>query len=142
MRHYRHLKRSFTLLLAFAFPAITVAAETELLLKSSKSWDGGSIDYPAGKPEVSILRIRLEEGEETPFHCHPVPTFGYLMKGTLEVKTGNGDTILIREGQAAIEVMRTLHRGKAIGGPVEILVFYAGAASQENTILGGDAGCG
>ena len=142
MQHYRHLKCSFTLLLAFAFPAIAAAAGTELLLKSGKSWDGGSFDYPAGEPEVSILRIRLEDGEETPFHCHPVPTFGYLMKGTLEVKTGKGDTTLIRAGQAAIEVMRTLHRGKAIGGPVEILVFYAGAVNQENTMPEGDAGCG
>ena len=69
-------------------------------------------------------------------------TFGYLMRGTLEVKTGNGDTTIIREGRAAIEVMHTLHRGKAIGGPVEILVFYAGAVNQENTLAMGETGCG
>ena len=129
------------LMLLMIVPIGGAAAEVELLLKSDKSWDGGALRYPPGDPEISILRISLEEGEETPLHCHPVPTFGYLLKGTLEVKTGSGQTTLIREGQAAIEVMDTLHRGKAIRGPVEILVFYAGTAGLMNTVPAGKAGC-
>jgi quercetin dioxygenase-like cupin family protein len=129
------------LLPVFAVPVTGSTAEVELLLKSGKSWDGGTFQYPPGDPEISILRIRLEEGQETSFHCHPVPTFGYLLKGTLEVKTSNGQTTVINEGQAAIEVTDTLHRGKAIAGPVEILVIYAGARNLENSIPKGKAGC-
>jgi len=129
------------LLPIFAVPITGATAEVELLLKSGKSWDGGSFQYPSGDLEVSIFRIRLEEGQETSFHCHPIPTFGSLLKGTLEVKTGNGQTTVIDERQAAIEVTDTLHRGEAIAGPVEMLVFYAGARDLENSIPKGKAGC-
>jgi hypothetical protein len=42
---------------------------------------------------------------------------------------------LIKEGESVIEVLRTVHRGKAIGGPVEIIVFYAGATDIPNTVF-------
>lgn len=128
-------------MLLLASPAAGNAADVELLHKSGKSWDGGGFHYPPGVPEISILRISLEAGEETPFHCHPIPTFGYVLKGKLEVRTGDGNRILFKEGQAAIEVMGTLHRGRAMCDPVEILVFYTGAENLENSIPAGKEGC-
>lgn len=122
----------------FSLPAF---GEVEVLLKSTTSWDGGSFQYPQGSAEITVARVTLEEGQETPLHCHPVPTFGYLVKGTLEVRTGAGKSTLIREGEAAIEVMRTLHRGRAVGGPVEILVFYAGAVDLKNTLPHESSAC-
>ena len=123
----------FTLLFA-ALHGAGASAGAELLLQSGKSWDGGGLRYPHGEPVISVYRVTLEEGEQTPFHCHPVPTFGYLLKGTLEVKTDTGLTTVIEEGQAAVEVMNTNHRGRALEGAVEILVFYAGAGDLENTL--------
>jgi hypothetical protein len=35
-------------------------------------------------------------------------------------------------------VMRTVHRGKALKGPVEIVVFYAGAQDVPTTVLPAD----
>ncbi len=31
--------------------------------------------------------------------------------------------------------MRTVHKGTAIGGPVEIVVFYAGSVDLPNTVM-------
>jgi quercetin dioxygenase-like cupin family protein len=62
---------------------------------------------------------------------------GYVLRGTLEVETERGDTRRIGEGSAMVEVMNTLHRGRAVGGPADIIVFYAGAEGVPTTVLPG-----
>ncbi len=111
------------------------AARAEPLLQSTESWDGGSISYPAGEAEISSVILRLEEGAEPPFHCHPVPTMGYVLKGVAEIETVDGKTRRIGAGEALVEVMHTAHRGRAIDGPAEIVVFYAGAVGLPVTVL-------
>lgn len=107
----------------------------ETLLKSTTSWDGGEIYYPDGNAEITSFILKLEEGQEVPFHCHPVPTMGYVLNGSVEVETANGDKIIFKEGESAVEVMKTVHRGLAVDGPAEIVVFYAGAEGVPNTVM-------
>ena len=107
----------------------------EQLLQSSTSWDGGSIFYPKGEAQVTSMKLKLEAGHSTEFHCHPVPTFGYILKGNLQVETKDGKKILMKQGSSILEVMKTVHRGTAIDTEVEIVVFYAGAQSVPNTVL-------
>ncbi len=109
------------------------------LLQTTQSWDGGSFTYPLGQAEVTSVILRIEAGQQAPFHCHPVPTLGYVLQGTVEVETANGQKIVIEQGESVVEVMRTLHRGTALGGPVEILVFYAGAEGIPTTLLPDEA---
>jgi len=101
----------------------------EQLLQSSTSWDGGSIFYPKGVAQVTSLKLKFEAGHSTEFHCHPVPTFGYILKGNLQVETKDGKKILMKQGGSILEVMKTVHRGTAIDSEVEIVVFSAGAQS-------------
>lgn len=124
-------------LVAAAVPG--VQAGPAPLLQTTQSWDGGTFDYPEGQPEVTSVILKIEEGQQAPFHCHPVPTLGYVLKGTVQVETANGQSTVIEQGESVVEVMRTLHRGKALGGPVEILVFYAGASGIPTTLLPDDA---
>jgi quercetin dioxygenase-like cupin family protein len=114
----------------------------DILLETQTSWDGGDLAYPMGKAQVTSVILHIEPGDEPPFHCHPVPTMGYVLRGTLEVETERGDTRRIGEGSAMVEVMNTLHRGRTVGGPVDIIVFYAGAEGVPTTVLPGsdDAG--
>lgn len=107
----------------------------EELIKSSTSWDGTTFHYPKGEAELTSMRLRLQAYQTLPFHCHPVPTFGYIISGELEVETKDGKTTLFEAGDAVIEVMRTVHRGRALDAPVEILVFYAGEKNTPNTVL-------
>ena len=109
----------------------------DVLLETQTSWDGGAIAYPPGKAQVTAVMLRIDPDKEPPFHCHPVPTTGYLLRGTVEVETENGDKILLEPGTALVEVMNTMHRGRAIGGPAEIVVFYAGAEGIPTTVLPG-----
>ena len=109
----------------------------DLLLDTQTSWDGGNLAYPTGKAQVTSVILHIEPGDEPPFHCHPVPTMGYVLRGALEVETERGDTQRIEAGGAMVEVMNTLHRGRALGGPADIVVFYAGAEGVPTTVLPG-----
>lgn len=110
-------------------------SQPEKLLQSSTSWDGGAIKYPEGTPEITTVKLILEPGQDVPFHCHPVPTFGYIAKGDLEVTTKEGKKTILKEGTSVIEVMRTVHKGRAVNGTVEVIVFYAGAKGIPTTVL-------
>ena len=60
--------------------------QVETLTKSSVSWEGGQLpEYPAGKPEVTILRISIPPNFQIPLHKHPLINAGVLLKGSLTV---------------------------------------------------------
>lgn len=125
-----------TLLLLCQF--FVPAAGAEQLLETQTSWDGGALAYPQGPVEITSFVLRLEEGDQPKFHCHPVPTMGYVLSGSIRVETSNGKTAEFTAGQSVVEVMRTVHRGTAVDGPVEIIVFYAGTPDLPNTVFPDD----
>ena len=113
----------------------TVWSAPEILLHSSQSWDGGDISYPKGEAEITAVKLSLTPGKIGPFHCHPVPPMGYIALGRIEVETKAGEKIQFTQGQSVLEVMKTVHRGKALGGPAEVIVFYAGAKNLPTSVL-------
>ena len=117
------------------------AIDSHVLLKTDKSWNGGSFEYPGGEPELTMLKVTIGADEETPFHCHPVPTFAYVLDGTIEVETKAGKKHTFQQGDAIMEVMDTIHRGQPVNGAVELLVFYAGSKTQENTFPADHSEC-
>ena len=64
-------------------PAPTVKVTP--LLKTTQTWNGAPIKYPEGQAEITSLMIEIAPGGETKWHEHPVPSFGVLLEGTLEV---------------------------------------------------------
>ncbi|TLU65322.1 cupin domain-containing protein [Thalassotalea litorea] len=127
-----------SLLFAFTISWLVCGqAFAQQLLRTSTSWDGKGFSYPQGKAELTSVKLRLESGQQTPFHCHPVPTFGYVLSGQILVETADGNSTMMKAGESAVEVMRTLHRGTAIDGPAEIVVFYAGAQGIPTTLTAG-----
>jgi len=122
-------------LLTLIFLSALVHAKPQPILQATTSWDGGEIAYPKGQAEITTIKLRFEADSTMPFHCHPVPTFGYVLEGSLKVETKDGKTTILKKGDPAVEVMRTVHRGTPIDGPVEILVFYAGAVDVPNTVF-------
>ncbi len=110
----------------------------ELILQSDSSWDGGKFSYPKGSPEITSVKLSLAEGKDAPFHCHPVPTMGYISKGQVVVETKDGKSLEVKQGDSVIEVMKTVHRGKSLNGDAEIIVFYAGAKKIPVTVLESD----
>lgn len=130
------------ILLPFVAHAIEPSATVKVtaLLKTTQTWDGASINYPAGQAEVTSLMIEIAPGGDTNWHEHPVPSFGVLLEGTLEVSLADGKTKLIKPGEALAEVISTAHNGRNVGkGPVKLIVFYAGAVGKPVTVQRPDA---
>ncbi|WP_255988093.1 cupin domain-containing protein [Chitinolyticbacter albus] len=114
---------------------LPVSVEATPILKTTTSWNGTPLVYPAGVAEISGLLITIAPGGETGWHSHPVPSFGYVLEGELEVSLKNGRKNRIKAGEALAEVVDTLHNGRNVGtGPVKLVVFYAGSQGTVLTV--------
>ncbi|MGQ0751783.1 MAG: cupin domain-containing protein [Betaproteobacteria bacterium] len=127
--------------LALYFPAGALALEetpaikVTPLIKITTSWNGKPIVYPQGQAEISGMVIEIAPGAETGWHAHPVPSFGMMLEGTLEVTLKDGKKKRLSAGEGLVEVVDTLHNGRNVGkGPVRLVVFYAGAVGKPLTV--------
>ena len=111
-------------------------AAVQVLAKSTQSWNGNPMPaYPAGTPEVTILRIQIPAGVTLPWHNHPVINAGVLISGELTVITRSGKTLELKAGDPIVEVVDTWHCGKNEGTePADIIVFYAGVKGEPITV--------
>ncbi len=121
-----------TLLALTSFSASAIdaapAVRVKPLLKTTTSWNGNPIVYPTGQGEVTGLIVEIAPGGETGWHEHPVPNFGLLLEGELEITLLDGRKKRMQPGEALAEVVNTPHNGRNVGTtPVRIVVFYAGA---------------
>ncbi|HSX60638.1 MAG TPA: cupin domain-containing protein [Tahibacter sp.] len=130
----------FACLLVFAVPGASAlendgAVKVTPLMKTTTSWDGKPLVYPTGQAEVSALVVEIAPGGETGWHRHPVPSFGVVLEGALEVRLEDGRVQRLERGQALAEVVGTLHNGRNVDDtPLKLLVFYAGSVGQPLTV--------
>lgn len=134
-----HRVRAFALAISLTGllggPALAVDAASvtsEVLLKTGSSWDGVAYErYPAGPPEVTVLRITIPPKTELAWHTHPMPNAAYVLSGGLTVeKRDGGLTKQLKAGDVLPEMVNTVHRGRTGDEPVVLIVFYAGARGQ------------
>lgn len=105
------------------------------LLKTTTSWDGKPIVYPKGQSEVTALIVEIAPEAETGWHEHPVPAFGYIMEGELELRLATGEVKILHPGDVVPESVGVLHNGRNIGeDPVKILVFYMGEVGSKLSV--------
>jgi len=136
------MKKMFLGIFALSFLFITACAgnlsnvTVETLAKSSKSWDGEALPaYPQGKPEITILRIKIPAGAKLEIHNHPVINAGVLLAGELTVVTEDNKTLHLKAGDSIVELVNKKHYGKNEGTETaEIIVFYAGVVNKPITI--------
>ena len=108
-----------------------------VLNKDIHSWNGATLPaYPAGQPEITILRIKIPPGTRLDMHSHPVINAGVLLSGQLTVVSVHGERLHLRAGDSLIELVDTLHYGINDGAvPADIIVVYAGVVGKPITIV-------
>ena len=109
------------------------------LLSTATTVTGQPIRYPQGAAaHVTVSEITLAPGEETGWHRHPVPVFGYILAGGLTVDYGPKGPHTYRTGDALVEAMNEAHNGRNTGAvPMRVLVIVAGAEGTATTVPGG-----
>ena len=114
-------------IIIFSSINLSYSAEKEILLKTTSTWDKAEYKkLKIKKPEVTVLKIIINVGEELPIHRHDLVNIAYVNKGTLTVITEN-NKITLNAGEVLPELVGTYHYGKNTGEePVELIVFYIG----------------
>ena len=112
----------------FCVTNLSYSAEKEVLLKTTSTWDNAKYKkLKIKKPEVTVLKIIINVGEELPMHKHDLVNVAYVKKGTLTVITDKNKEITLHEGESLPELIGKYHYGKNTGEePVELVVFYIG----------------
>lgn len=106
-------------------PVATEVQSTELI-RTSKSWDGVELpDYLQGRPELVAVKYVFPAGKKLGWHHHPVMNYGVLVQGELTIIGQNGQTKVVHEGEAVVEMVNTIHHGENRGSkPVILYMFY------------------
>ena len=99
-----------------------VYPEMRTLLSTGSTVAGEPIRYPSEAPAlITAVEIMLRPGQQTGWHTHPVPLFGYILEGELTVDYGDKGVRIYRKGDALVEAMNEPHNGRNTGrDPVKI----------------------
>jgi quercetin dioxygenase-like cupin family protein len=122
------LNRAVAETIPSAPPPARVAPGTRMVLSTGNTVTGEPIRYPSGAPaQITAEEITLEPGQETGWHTHPVPLFGYILEGELTVDYGTKGRRTYRKGDGFAEAMNEAHNGRNMGqNPVRILAVFIG----------------
>lgn len=129
----RHAAIVLALLLALA-PGLAAAQQApssrvtvETLARTTSSWDGAPYErYPAGPPELSVLKISIPHHTALSWHTHPMPNAAYVLSGELIVEKRDGPSKRFTAGQVVAEMVGSTHRGVTGSEPAVLIVFYSG----------------
>lgn len=101
--------------------------QMETLTQTTKSWDGTPYKaYPAGQPQISVLKISIAPHTAMKWHTHPVPNAGYVLSGEITAETKDRVKKHFTAGEVIPETVDIVHRGVTGDEPVVLIVFYAG----------------
>jgi len=127
-------------------PALAVAEPTgspsadappgiRTVLSTGKAVTGETIRYPsAAAARITAVEITLAPGQQTGWHIHPVPLFGYVLEGELTVDYGPLGKRIYRQGDGLAEAMNQAHNGRNTGsGVLRILAVFMGARGIPDT---------
>ena len=105
---------------------------TTELFRTSRSWDGAELpDYPEGRPELVAVKYEIPQGRKLGWHHHDAINHGVLVQGELTIVALDGTEKVVREGEAIVEMVGTVHHGENRGTkPVVLYMFYLSQKGQ------------
>ena len=106
--------------------------QTTELVQTSEAWNGTPYTaYPAGKPQLTVMKMTIPPHTSLPWHSHPMPNMAYLLSGQLTIEDKeSGRTHQVKAGEALNEATGDIHRGYTTDEAAELVIFYAGAEGQ------------
>jgi quercetin dioxygenase-like cupin family protein len=117
-------------------PPSALQPELRTILSTGTTVAGESIRYPSDGPaQITAVEITFEPGQQTGWHTHPVPLFGYMLEGELTVSYGEKGQRVYRKGDALVEAMSTAHNGRNMGqSAAKILAVFIGREGLQGSV--------
>ncbi len=108
----------------------------DVLLQAERAWNGTAYGrYPAGRPQLVVLKLTIPARTSLPWHTHPVPNAAYVLSGQITVQDRkNGSSHTFRAGQAFAEMVNEVHRGVTGTNPVVLLVTYSASPGTPTSL--------
>ena len=127
---------SFIMLVFVTSTTAQQAPKVSPVVKATATETGQKLQYPqTDKPEIESVLIELAPGGESGRHMHPVPTYVYVVEGTLTVEMDHGSPREYAAGSGFLESVNTWHNGKNLGqAPVKFLVVFVSEEGKKNFI--------
>lgn len=112
-----------------------ISGPVQLLDGESRTILGQRFKYPTKRrPEVSSSIIVLEPGQETGWHRHKVPTYTYVLDGTVTMEFDNAEVRDLPSGSATLEALGAWHNVTNKGtAPARLLMVFMGADGLPST---------
>jgi quercetin dioxygenase-like cupin family protein len=116
-------------------PPAPVSPGVRMVLSTGSTVTGEPVRYPSGAPaQITAVEITLQPGQQTGWHTHPVPLFGYIIEGELTVDYGTKGKRTYLKGDGLAEAMNEAHNGHNMGPhPVKILAVFIGMEGVQGT---------
>jgi quercetin dioxygenase-like cupin family protein len=120
----------------FAMSQTIASGQREILVQSDHSWNGKPYThYPAGKPELTVIKLVIAAHTALPWHTHPIPNAGYVLSGALTViDKDSGKRQTFTAGQAFTESVDDVHHGMSGDEPTTLILMYAGTAGTPTSV--------
>ena len=117
-------------------PTAQVSPAIRDVLSTGTTATGEQIRYLTGAPaRITAVEIMLQPGQQTGWHTHPGPLFGYILDGELTVDYGADGQRTFFKGDGLAEAMNAAHNGHNTGqGPLRILAVFVGMDGEPNTV--------
>ncbi len=106
-----------------AIPAAPSGATVTPLLRTATTVTGQALVAPAEPFEIVVTRVELPAGGVLPMHRHPWQRIAYVESGRIRVAYEGGREVEVGPGEAIVEAVDVWHEGRAVGGPVRIVVI-------------------
>ena len=110
--------------------------EVKKLYSGDQNSIGQILAYPQGDLELTSELIVVPPAQETGWHIHAVPMFGFILAGEITVDYGSKGRHVYKEGEVIIEALNWAHNGKNTGKKnARIVVLYMGVKGVANETL-------
>jgi quercetin dioxygenase-like cupin family protein len=111
-----------------AQPGASVAEPTKMvttpILRTRLTSSNQPLKLPHREAELVAVTVDIPAGGATSVHQHPWSRFAYVDKGRLRViNHDTGEAKDFRPGEVLSEAVGQWHEGRAIDGPVRLIVF-------------------
>ena len=97
---------------------------TTPILRTRLTSSNQPLKLPQGDAELVAVTVDIPAGGATSVHQHPWSRFAYVEKGRIRViNHDTGEARDFRPGEVLSEAVSQWHEGRAIDGPVRLIVF-------------------